>query len=273
MNTSAKQSPMSESASAFIATTSAVTHAIHRTDSTRLTRIILALTLLVVTLLVALRYDYLSDAGTVAAEPALTHNAAHSAGHAGLHPAYQSGQHVFATRNGLLEFTADMEGCIGVVAGDSRRLGGSIDLHTGAFDFHLYLKTLSTGIPDRDTGMHSALSIDTHPFAEFTGTFFPAFDPASGATQRVTAAGLLTVNGVTQHVEIPATLQASENSVHLEAEWILDIADFGIQPPSFLSVTVSSEQEIRLEATLEPQLFAAPHASQAPRASRASQAS
>ena len=255
---------MSESASAFIATASAATRTIHRTDSTRLTRIILGLTLLLVTLLVAFRYDYLSDAGSAATDPAQIHNAFHSSTHAGLHPAYLSGFHVFATRNGKVEFTAEMEGSIGVLAGDSRRLGGSVDLHSGTFDFHLYLKTLSTGITDRDTALHAALGIEEHPFAEFSGTFYPGFDPATGATQRVTAVGTLTINGIAQHVEIPATLQASENSVQLQAEWILDITKFGIEPPVFMSVTVSSQQEIRLEATLEPQLFASPGTSRNP---------
>jgi hypothetical protein len=261
MNASKKHLPMSESASAFIATASAATMAIRRTDSTRLTRIILAVTLLVVTLLVAFRYDYLSDAGPAAPESPFAYHATHSSTYAGLHPAYLSGFHVFATRNGKVEFIGDMEGSIGVLAGDSRRLGGSIDLRTGAFDFHLYLRTLSTGIPDRDTGLHNSLNIDKHPFAEFTGIFHPAFDPSSGATQHVIAEGTFTLNGIAQHVEIPATLLAGENSVQLEAKWILDVTRFGIEPPVFMSVTVSSEQEIRLEATLEPQLFASPGSS------------
>ncbi len=263
MNDSNKNLPMSESASSFIATASAVTLAVKRTESARLTRIILAVTLLIVTLLVALRYDYLSDAGATASDPAQAQNPYHnaytnasqSATQSGILPALLAGPHVFATRNGHVEFTADMQGCLGVFAGDSRRLGGSIDPRTGAFDFHVYLKTLSTGIPDRDTELNSALNTDAHPFAEFTGTFHPAFDPASGAPQHVTAVGDFTLNGVTRHLEVPATLQAGISEIHLEAGWILDIAEFGIHPPAFLSVTVSTEQEIRLEATLEPQLL------------------
>ena len=259
MNASNKHLPMSESASAFIGTASAVTQALRRTDSIRLTRIILALTLIIVTLLVALRYDYLSDAGTNPAVPALADYPTRNASQSGILPALLAGPHIFATRNGHVEFTADMEGCLGVFAGDSRRLGGSIDPRTGTFDFHLYLKTLSTGIPDRDTEMYAALDADTHPFAEFTGTFYPDFDPASGARQHVTAVGDFTLNGVTRRITIPATLQADISGIHLEAVWILDITEFGIHPPTFLSVTVSSEQEIRLEATLEPQLFAINH--------------
>ena len=255
MNPSNKHYPMSESASAFIATASAVTQAIRRTDSTRLARIILAATLIIVTVVVAVRYDYLSDTGAAATGHGLTYNASQSANQSGIMPALLAGPHIFATRNGIVEFTAEMQGSLGVFAGDSRRLGGSIDPRTGTFDFHLYLKTLSTGIPDRDSELNAALNTDAHPFAEFTGTFYPDFNPASGAPQRVTAVGDFTLNGITRRLEIPATLQAGIGEIHLEAEWILDITEFGIHPPTFLSVTVSSEQEIRLEATLEPQLL------------------
>ncbi len=313
MNTSAKHIPMSESASSISALASGIALAVRRTESTVLRNIIVAAALFVVIVLVAFGQSTRSGADAVANDPApnlsalqsaphgayqnASHNAAHnaypgaahnaypgaahnaspgaahSASSAGVLPAWLAGSDVFTTRNGYAEFTADMVGCLGVFAGDSRRLGGSVDLRTGAFDFYLYLKTLSTGIPDRDSGMQAALNLEKHPFAEFTGTFHPAFAPYSGAPQHVTATGAFTLNGVTHQVEIPATLQIGQNGILLEAEWILDITEFGIQPPSSLSVTVSSEQEIRLEATLEPQLFASPHASQASRLSQASQSS
>ena len=267
MNTSTKHVPMSESASAISAVASAITLAVRRTESTVLRNIIVAAALLIVIVLVALGQSTRSGADAAASGPAFNNNvsqgaphnaspnASHNASRAAALPAHLAGTDVFATRNGYAEFTAEMQGCLGVFAGDSRRLGGTVDLRTGAFDFHLYLKTLSTGIPDRDTGLHAALNMEDHPFAEFTGSFHPAFNPYSGAKQHVTAAGEFTLNGVTRHLEIPATLHTGENGIHLEAEWMLDITEFGIQPPTSLSVTVSSEQEIRLQATLEPQLL------------------
>jgi len=283
MNTSTKHLPMSESASAITAVASAITQAVRRTESTVLRNIIVAAALFIVILLVAFGQSTRSEADAAASGPALnsnvsqsaphnayqnayqnaSHNASHSAAHNAYRtaalPAWLAGSDVFATRNGHTEFTGDMVGCLGVFAGDSRRLGGSVDLRTGAFDFHLYLKTLSTGIPVRDSGLHAALNLQDHPFAEFTGTFHPAFNPYSTAEQHVTAVGAFTMNGVTRQLEIPATLQAGQNGIVLEAEWMLDITEFGIQPPTFLSVTVSSKQEIRLQATLEPQLLVSIH--------------
>lgn len=262
---------------------------------------IVATALLVVTALVAFGQSTRSETGVPANTPAGSHTAyrtvphnaslhlepgairnsifntsrssTNGASHATALPAYLTGSEVFTTRSGYIEFTGDMVGCLGVFAGDSRRVGGSVNLRTGTFEFHLYLKTLSTGIPDRDSGLQTALNLEKHPFAEFTGTFHPAFDLYSASEQHVTATGAFKLNGVTHQLEIPATLQAGQNGIILMAEWILDISDFGIHPPAFFSVTVSNEQEIRLEATLEPQLFASPQASQASNESQASHTS
>ncbi len=242
---------MSKSASKFTAVTSAIKLAVRRTESTVLRNIIVAATLLIVILLVVVGKISYSGSDPAATGPALNHNALDSS----VLSARSDRVTTFVTRNGYAEFTGDMQGCLGVFAGDSRRLVGTVDLHTGSFDFHMYLKTLSTGIEQRDTELFASLNIDEHPFAEFTGAFHPAFDPATDTRQTVTASGMFTMNGVTHHLEIPVTLQASENSLQLDAEWILDITEFGIHPITILSVTVSNEQEIRLKATLEPQLL------------------
>ncbi len=289
MNLSPKYPTTSKSASRSGTGFTSLLLAIRRTDSAVLRNMIVVSALLIVTALVIFGHSTRSETGMPANIPAGNHSALQTAPHnASLHldpgalrntifnaspgstngvshasalPAYLTGSEVFTTRNGYVDFTGDMIGCLGVFAGDSRRLGGSVNLRTGTFEFHLYLKTLSTGIPDRDSGLQTALNLEKHPFAEFTGTFYPAFDLYSTSEQHVTAAGAFNLNGVTHQLEIPATLQAGQNGIILRAEWILDISDFGIQPPAFLSVTVSSEQEIRLEATLEPQLFASPQAS------------
>jgi len=233
------------------AAASAIALTVRRTESTVLRNIIVAASLLIVILLVAAGNTGHSDTDTADTGFVLKQNASDS----GVLSAKAGQTTTFVTRNGYAEFTGEMVGCLGVFAGDSRRLAGTVDLRTGAIDFHLYLKTLSTGIPDRDTGLYAALNIDEHPFAEFTGTFHPAFDPATDTRQRVTAVGMFTLNGISHQLEIPITLQASNNGVHLETEWILDITEFGIHPPTILSVTVSNEQEIRLVANFEPQLL------------------
>ncbi|MGM0739132.1 MAG: YceI family protein [Bacteroidota bacterium] len=251
MNTPNQHPTRSESASTIAAVFSTITRTVRRTESTVLTNLILAATLLIVIFFVAHGNHTRSEADPVTAAPSLNH----SATFAGALPFQLAGSDIFSTRSGYAEFTAELHGTVGVFAGDSRRLGGTIDLRNGTFDFHLYLKTLSTGIPERDTGLQDALNMDDHPFAEFSGSFQPSFDPSSEAKQHVTAAGEFTLNGITRILEIPVTLQPGENGIHMEAEWMLNITEYGIYPPVFLSVTVSDQQEIRLKATLEPQLL------------------
>lgn len=251
MNAPNQHATHSESASNTVTFASAITRRLRRTESTVLRNIIVAAALLLVILFVAFSGHPRTEADPVTAAPSINHRATL----AGALPAQLVGAEIFGTRNGYAEFTAELHGTVGVLAGDSRHLGGTIDLRTGTFDFHLYLKTLSTGIPDRDAGLHAALNMDEHPFAEFTGSFHPSFNPLSGVPQTVTANGEFTLNGITHALEIPFTLQPGENGIHIEAEWILDITEYGIQPPAYLSVTVSDQHEIRMSATLEPQLL------------------
>ncbi len=137
--------------------------------------------------------------------------------------------------------------------GESEHLTGMIDFEENAVDFYLDLNTLKTGIGRRDRDMYRTLNIEQHPYAEFTGTLETDFDLNSDSRQSATAAGEFTVHGVTREISIEGYLQRQENGIRLEAEWVLNIEDYDIDPPSLLVIQVNEEQEIKIEAMLESQ--------------------
>ncbi len=159
------------------------------------------------------------------------------------------------TNSGSAEFTSQLIGAIGVFYGSSNNLNGKIDLQDNVIEFSLDLKTLKTGIAQRDQDMYNTLKVDRYPNATFTGTFEPAYDHNSFEKQTVVASGQFTIHGVTRDLVLEGCLQNKGSRVLLEAEWILNINDYKIEPPNLFLVRIFDEQEIRIKAILEPQQY------------------
>lgn len=155
---------------------------------------------------------------------------------------------VWYTDSGEAEFTSDVP--LHTFTGRSDHLTGMIDTQRNVIDFYIDLQTFRTGVDRRDRDMARTLSIDEHPFAEFTGELDTAFDENATEPQPVTARGRFTVHGVTQDLTVEGTLARQGDRLLLEAEWILDITDYEIRPPGILFYRVRDEIEVRIRAGL-----------------------
>lgn len=158
---------------------------------------------------------------------------------------------VYMTRSGYAEFTSHVP--LHSFTGESSHLTGLIDPAENIVDFYLDLNTLKTGIGKRDRDMYNTLNVDEHPFAEFTGSLVSPIDMESTAKQDVEVIGDFTINGIDREVTISGTIQKNEDQLYLEAEWIVNLNDYNIEPPGILFYRVNEEQEVRIEATLSPQ--------------------
>lgn len=158
---------------------------------------------------------------------------------------------VYITTSGHAEFSQEVP--LHSFTGESGYLHGMIDFHENLVDFYLDLNTLRTGIDRRDRDMFRTLNVTEYPFAEFTGSLETTFDHNSGDRQSVVVSGEFTIHGVTRELEVEGYLQKQGDSIKLEAEWILNLHDYDIEPPRILFVEVREDQEIRIEAVLEPQ--------------------
>lgn len=157
---------------------------------------------------------------------------------------------VYVTESGHAEFTSRVP--LHTFTGESEHLVGMIDFQESMIDFYLDLNTLETGIGRRDRDMFRTLDVDNYPFAEFTGTLETPFDEETSGRQFVEASGEFTVHGVTRSVSIEGHMEWQGDHLRLEAEWVLLLDDYNIEPPGILFYRVSDEQEIRIEAVLEP---------------------
>lgn len=155
---------------------------------------------------------------------------------------------MFITESGHAEFTSSVP--LHEFTGESGHLTGMIDFEKNIVDFYLDLSTLETGNSRRDRDMYRTLNTEEYPFAEFTGELETSFDQNSTGEQTVRASGEFTIHGITRETVVEGTLQKEGDELLLEAEWILDITDFDIEPPGILFYRVRDEMDVRIEARL-----------------------
>lgn len=156
----------------------------------------------------------------------------------------------FQTETGHAEFTSSVP--LHTFTGESDHLTGMIDFDENIVDFFLDLETLKTGNGRRDRDMYSTLNVDDYPFAEFTGALVSSFDSNSTEPQDVTVTGDFSIHGVSREITVDGILQKRDDDLRLEAEWILDITDYNIEPPGILFYRVRDEMDVRIEAVLQP---------------------
>lgn len=157
---------------------------------------------------------------------------------------------IYYTDNGHAEFTSSVP--LHTFTGISESLTGMIDPSDGTVDFYLDLTTLKTGIDRRDRDMYRTLNTDELPFAEFTGNLVNEFDPDTESEQVLRTEGEFTIHGKTRTIAVEGTIRKTEGGFLLQAEWILLLSDYDIEPPGILFYRVTDEQEVRIEALLEP---------------------
>lgn len=137
--------------------------------------------------------------------------------------------------------------------GTTKSLIGKIDLSKNTVDFYFDLLTLKTGIGKRDRDMYELLETEKYPFAEFFGKLISDFDPENPEEQEVTVKGNFKVHGVEREITVDGTMQKTDKGLHIEAQWVLTLTDYDIEPPSLLSYKVSNDLNIGIEITLKPE--------------------
>lgn len=156
----------------------------------------------------------------------------------------------FFTDSGEIVFTSKVP--LHTFQGSSNKLVGMIKLNENILDFYLDLETLDTGNGKRDKDMLLTLETKEYPFAEFYGKISESFNADSDQPQPVTAIGSFKLHGISQEVEIQGILQKTTNGLQLNANWILNLDDYDIEPPKLLLIKVDENQEIALTAFLKP---------------------
>lgn len=162
----------------------------------------------------------------------------------------QQDRWVYYSESGHAEFTSSVP--LHSFKGSSDHLTGMIDFGKNLVDFYLDLETLDTGNNMRDNDMYETLNVEEYPFAEFTGSLQASFDTTSTEKQNVSVQGKFTIHGVTRTKTVNGTLQKVEDGIQLQAEWVLDISNYNIEPPGILFYKVDEKMDVRINVLLKP---------------------
>lgn len=96
------------------------------------------------------------------------------------------------------------------------------------------------------------MDTDKFPKGTFQGKF-NAFNQDSKEKQPVTAAGKLTIHGVTRDVEITGSVIPADQSFIAKATFIIKLADYNIKIPTLLWQKIAEQVEVTVEFSYKPQ--------------------
>jgi polyisoprenoid-binding protein YceI len=116
-------------------------------------------------------------------------------------------------------------------------------------DLHSVDSVAGRDVTQRDGVVSRQMSVQQFPNATFTASSgsVPATD-GSGKVD-VSAAGRLTIRGVTKDVTVTAQAQLNGGKIEIAGNFSIDMTDYGVSPPSVPFTTVDSQ------VTIEFQLF------------------
>jgi len=95
------------------------------------------------------------------------------------------------------------------------------------------------------------LESDKYPHATFEGTL-QDFNAEKASSQSVTAAGKMTIHGVTQPVEVEGTIQPEREGWEIQATFPITVADYKIKIPKVVFYNIAEVVDVTVHFTYRP---------------------
>lgn len=129
---------------------------------------------------------------------------------------------------------------------------GIIDISSSQFAFSVPIKEFEFEKKlMREHFNEKYMESEKYPKATFQG-LIKNLDAKSKTEQQVTAAGKLTIHGVTNEVEITGTLEITpDNKIIIKSTFIIKLVDYQIAIPKLLWQNIAEEVEVKLNFVLK----------------------
>lgn len=138
---------------------------------------------------------------------------------------------------------------------ENKTVIGSINTTTGALAFEAAVKNFAFSNPRIQEHFNGSnwLDSDKHPTFTYKGniTDISAVNFAKDGTYEVKTEGVITVKGVEQKLEAPATITVNGTSVLASADFSIKLSDFGITGAPIDGGKVAKEPKINISAELK----------------------
>jgi polyisoprenoid-binding protein YceI len=132
----------------------------------------------------------------------------------------------------------------------------------GASIFNVATSDIAFSIPINEFQFDKALmqehfnekymETDKYPKASFQGKV-SGFDATKTGIQSVSAAGKLTIHGVSREVTVPGTLEVKSSKIQLETKFIVKLEDYQVAIPKLMWQNIAEQVEVSVAFTYKPQ--------------------
>lgn len=92
------------------------------------------------------------------------------------------------------------------------------------------------------------METEKYPKSSFQGKII-GFDPALNGVQQVTAAGKLSIHGVTKDIQAPGTVEVKDHQILVNSKFKIRLMDYNIKVPQIIWENIAQQVEVRIEFT------------------------
>jgi len=137
------------------------------------------------------------------------------------------------------------------VSGDSSGYQVTAITFTAALtNLHSVDSVAGHNVTQRDSFISRQMNLQQFPDATFTASSASVPATSTSGPVDVTAAGKLTIHGVSKDVTATAKAQLAGGKIEIAGNLSIDMTDYGVSPPSVLFTTVDSQVTIEFDLFL-----------------------
>ncbi len=89
------------------------------------------------------------------------------------------------------------------------------------------------------------------PKATFQGKI-NGFKPGQAGVQKVNAVGKLSIHGVTKDIDIPGTIEFSDNKLLMKSKFVVKLKDYNIKIPTIVWQNIAEDIEVTVDFIYKP---------------------
>jgi polyisoprenoid-binding protein YceI len=160
---------------------------------------------------------------------------------------------VFISEKGTIQLKS--EAPLEIIQARSSSLKGAINPETKAFAFSVNMSSFNGFNSDiqRTHFLENYMEQKDYPQATFIGKIIEDIPFDTQGTYLVRAKGELTIHGVVKERIIKGTLIIKNNSVHLQTDFTVPVADHGIAIPKIVKQKIAEQITVSVDAEFVPE--------------------
>lgn len=159
-------------------------------------------------------------------------------------------QQRFLTKNGTVSFfsSSPMED----IEAENNQVLSIVDATNGQMAISILMKSfLFEKALMQEHFNENYVESDKFPKATFKGDIIN-FDAISTSEKKIEVKGKLTIHGITKEVTIHATAKKTKDTIVMNGDFMVNLADFGIEIPAVVKNNIAKEIKVSFNFTHKP---------------------